>query len=353
MKNITKNKYANFYLNAARDLGLKYSIVNKKIGLVRIFNNEFEMKISSNVLGLNTQLSAGLASNKVKTSTILQDKKIPVPAFRTFVNIKKATDYAIEKLREKKFVVIKPINGSLSIGITVRPSSISQIKEAVAEAFIGNSRIMIEEYISGKHFRITVLDSEVIAITQRVAANVTGDGVSSLNRLIEQKNILRKKNNLPKIFLRKKDLYYLKSERIELSKIYPDGVSITLQLGCDMDIGGERIRIDRDIVPQVNLELFTNAVEALNLRFGGIDYITPDIMTPYTQMVTAINEINSAPDPDVHYRDTDLNDNYSAVRILERLFSQKITVEKENSIPLPFSGLITEILGNSKITQTN
>lgn len=336
MRKLINNKYANFYLNAAAKLGLEYIIVNEKVGLVRIFNETKSLDISSNVLGVNTQLSSSLSVNKVKTSILLKEAGIPVPAFRTFKDVAKATGYAVKKIKNNRFFVIKPISGSLSIGITVNPCNLLQVKKAVAEAFEGNSSIMIEEYIYGKNFRITVLNDEIIAITERIASYVTGDGKSSVEKLIEQKNKVRKKMKLPAIFLRKKDLFYLKKEKIEMSKIYPIGVNITLQLGCDLDIGGERVRIDRRDVPQENLDLFINATRALNLQFAGIDYISPDIFTPHTMLISAINEINSAPDSDVHYRDAYPHNNYAAERIIEKIFNKKIEVEADEIITLAY-----------------
>ncbi|MDO8269185.1 MAG: ATP-grasp domain-containing protein [Candidatus Levybacteria bacterium] len=335
MKKITKNKYANFYLNAAESLGLDYEIINEKVGLARIFNETVNLDVSSNVLGVNTQLSSSLSVNKVKTSTLLQEKNIPVPNFRTFKDRILATKYASKQLLKKKYVVIKPISGSLSIGITVKPSSVIQIKKAIIEAFEGNSCIMIESYVPGNHYRVTVLDNEIIAITRRIPANILCDGKNTVKFLIAEKNVKRRKMKLPEIFLRDKDKDYIKKEKIELSKIYPDGTLIDLQLGCDLDIGGERVRIDRDSIPQINLDLFIKATQALTLRFAGIDYITPDIMIPHAQCVTAINEINSAPDSDVHYRDTYPHDNYAAERIVKKIFSQKISLTDE-SVALPF-----------------
>jgi len=334
MKKIIKNKYANFYLNAAEKFGLEYKIINEKIGLIRIFNEEQKLDISSNVLGVNTQLGASLSTNKVKTSTLLQEENIPVPAFKTFKDTEKATAYAMEQLKLNKSVVVKPISGSLSIGITVNPSREKQVRKAVIEAFLEGSTIMIERYIEGKHFRITVLDDEVMAITERIASNVTGDGKSTLVELIKKKNTSRGKLNLPLISLRDKDIDYLKSQKIDLEKVYPTGINIILQLGCDLDIGGERVRIERETIPQVNLNLFVRAVKKLSLRFAGIDYITPNITTPYTQIRSAINEINSAPDSDVHYRDMRPGNNYAAERIIAKLFSSSIKIAKKKHEPL-------------------
>ncbi len=321
MLKISTNPYANFYLNAAHKFGLEYVILNDKLGLARIFNDNATLDISANVIGVNTEISSRLAGNKIKTSVLLQEAQLPVPDFKRFKDKEKAMEYAMRQLERKKRIVIKPIAGSLSVGITVDPTSRTQMKSALIEAFEGNSSIMIEEYITGKHYRITVFDGQIIAITERLAASVTTDGTSTINELISRKNGSRKKMKLPPIHLRKRDLNYLKSMNIKLSKIYKNAKTVILQLGCDLDIGGERRRIKLEDVPSENLELFREALKKLNLRFAGIDYISPDITIPFSEIKTAINEINSAPDSDVHFRDTYPGDNYAAEKIISQFFS--------------------------------
>lgn len=320
MKKLINNRYVNLYLNAAVKHGLDYVVLSKKAALVKIFNKKIQLTLSSNVLDINTHLSAVLAENKKKTSTLLQENGIPVPKFATFTHGEKATKYALDKLVDNTFIVTKPLSGSLSVGITVKPTTTLQVQEAVREAFEGRNEIIIEEYVPGNHYRITVVDNEVIAITQRIPANVTGDGIHTLAQLIEQKNVTRLKKKLPQIVLRVKDYQYLKSQNIHLKTIYGQDTVINLQLGCDLDIGGERVRIDRNAVPEINKDLFTRAAATLKLRFAGIDYISPDITVAYTDIHTAINEINSAPDLDVHFRDRYPADNYAAERVIEKIF---------------------------------
>lgn len=345
MKTLTKNHYANFYLNAAAKIGLDYEIINERIGLARIFDEFTQLEISSNIIGVNTQISSSLSVNKVKTSVLLSEKGIPVPAFKTFKKPEEAISYSIKKLNENKYLVIKPINGSLSLGITVKPSNQKQIEKAVGEAFEGNLSIMIEEYIEGKHYRVTVLDDEIIAITERMAAYVEGDGKNTINNLISEKNKLREKRKLPPITIREKDLSYLQNEKISLADIPSKDQCIILQLGCDMEIGGERKRIYREEIPEENKSLFLNAAKALNLRFAGIDYISPDIMTPYISIKTAINEINSAPDSDVHYRSSYPFDNYAAERIIKKIFTKKIPVKRSlDEVLLPTITLLPSLV---------
>lgn len=323
MKKLISNSCANFYLNAAETLGLSYTVINDKAALARIENGSKALLISANALDVNSHVSAVLATNKKKTSLMLQQNNLPAPKFETFTKSERAIKYALEMFTSGKSTVIKPLAGSLSVGITVKPSTPDQIRQAVSEAFIGSSDIIIEEYISGLHYRVTVLDDEVIAVTQRLAAHVVTDGKKSVHQLITDKNSDRSNQKLPKIHLRKKDLDYLAAEKIDLSRIYPAGMDIMLQLGCDLEIGGERARIDINTIPQINHEFFIQAAKSLTLRFAGLDYISPDITLPYTEVKNAINEINAAPDSDVHYRDATPFSNYAAERIIQKLFKDE------------------------------
>lgn len=316
--------YANLYLNAADQLGLKYRIEDKQAALVYIFNEYKEILLASHNLSLNTKQSVSLSRHKEKASTLLQRAHIPVPAFAVFDNSPEAIQYALEKVKDHVSIVIKPNAGSNAKGISIDPTTQVQVRRAVKEAFKDSKKVMIEEHISGHHYRITVLDDEIIAVTQRIPAYITSDGIHTVEKLIEKKNNMREKRELPLIILREKDYDYLKSARVGLSHMYATGQNIRLQHGCDYEIGGERVRIDVHSIPRVNQELFIKAIRTLNLRFGGIDYISPDITLPYTQIHTAINEINSSPHQDVHHFDRYPHENYAAKRIIEKIFEKKV-----------------------------
>lgn len=56
--------------------------------------------------------------------------------------------------------------------------------------------VILEEYVVGQEYRFYVLEEKVLAVLNRIPANVTGDGVNNLSELIKIKNKERKK---PKI----------------------------------------------------------------------------------------------------------------------------------------------------------
>lgn len=320
MKNLIDNKFTNLYLNAAKKLNLRYKLINEKTAYVKIYNNHQYILVIGNVIGVNKELNARIAANKKKTSILLNEKSVPTPQFTSFKDYKEATRFANEKLKSKKLMVIKPLSGEGAHGVTVNPTTKKQIDNALKEAFATNTEIMIEEYIEGNHFRITIFDGEIIAVTQRTPAYVVGDEKKTVTKLIEQKNIKRAKENLPLIKLRKKDKDYLCTKNVHLTAVYNKGERVDLQLGCDLDIGGERTRIFIEEIPEENRKMFKKAARTIGLRLSGIDFISPDITTPYNKVKCAVNEINSCPSFEVHYLDSFPNNNYAAERLFEKYF---------------------------------
>ncbi|MGI5828240.1 MAG: hypothetical protein ACOX6V_04460 [Patescibacteria group bacterium] len=348
MRKITCNKYADFYLNAAQKLRLGYKVLNKKAVFAKIFDDKKELFVNSNSLSVNSQVAARLANNKKRTSLILIAKKFPVPSFQTFKDKSKAISYAYNLVRNGTPIVIKPVSGSLAIGVTVKPNTKAEIIEAVDEAFLGYREIMVENFVSGENYRVTVFQGQVIAVTWRRPAYVIGTGKDSVKTLISRKNQQRHKIGLPPITLRKKDIHYLTAQKIDLYKTLNKDKCLQLQLGCDLEIGGERVRVDIHKIPQKNIDLFVKATKTLTLEFAGIDFIITDIKTPYSGTECAINEINSAPQLDVHYLDQNPSSNYAAERILRKYFFGQSDVS-DQLIKLPVVMLRENLATQSEV----
>lgn len=321
MKKIVKSTYGNLYLDAAEQIGCSYRVEDKGKSIAYISNGTKEIRFKSHSLGLNPKSKLQNSKHKGVTSTLLSKKDIPVPAFEVFKDQEVAVKYACDQLEASSPVVIKPNNASEAKGVRVNPTTKKQIHEAILDAFSYGDAIIVEDYIDGHHYRITLLDGEIIAVTQRIPSYVTSDGIHTVKELIDLKNKQRSKKNLPLIRLRVKDYDYLKDMRRDLSTVYADKERIVLQPGCDYDIGGERKRVFISSIPDTNKEMFVEAVKTLGLRYGGVDYISPDITQEYTGLRTAINEVNSSPHQDVHYYGSYPPNNYSSKRILRKLMS--------------------------------
>src|SRR5699024_2740298 len=94
-------------------------------------------------------------------------------------------------------LVVKPVHGSLGKGVTTNIQNETELFKAIKDIEIKYEdyhQIIIEEYVEGDEYRVYVVNNEVVAATKRIAANVLGDGVHTIEQLIEQKNKDRKNN---------------------------------------------------------------------------------------------------------------------------------------------------------------
>ncbi len=339
---------ADLYLDAAIKLNLDYEIINKHCLLYRIFSKDKELIFKNGALSLNSQVAVRIAKNKNETALILGSHQIPTPNHKLFRTRANALDYALKCLRNKMKIVIKPTNGKGAHGVYINPKTEKQINKAIAEAFSQNNQIMIEDYIKGKNYRITLFRGEIIAITWRRPGFVIGDGQNTISHLVSIKNMKRTQISYPQIILRPRDISYLKSRNLFLESVPQKGQMVKLQLGCDMDIGGDRKCINIKSVSEQNLSLFRRIFTYSYHQLLGIDFIIPDITKPYTEQICAVNEINSAPDMAVHYFDQIPADNYAALRILQHYFfsKQKLSTDISTVYPQHFLNIINPLYNN-------
>ena len=84
-------------------------------------------------------------------------------------------------------VVIKPVNGNQGKGVSLNIQS-PYDSQCVSIAAGYSENILVEEYIKGNDYRILVVWDQVTAVSLRIPANVTGDGIHTISQLVEFKN---------------------------------------------------------------------------------------------------------------------------------------------------------------------
>jgi D-alanine-D-alanine ligase-like ATP-grasp enzyme len=320
IKKYTSSKHTNLFLNSAENLSLNFEILDETKNFIKIYSENKELFLIGCKTQFNNAIGRFFAKNKDQSINRLKRYDIPVPKYKRFKNKDKALIYALNLKHE---FVVKPSNDSCSNGVTVNPKGNIQITKAIEEAFSIISEhgfVMIEDYIKGKDYRITVFDNSIIAVTYREPGHVIGDGIHDIYELIKIENKNRTISSTPLISLRNKDMNFLKNRGLTIKHIPAKGEYIRLQLGCDRDIGGDRHRINIDKISEDNINLFLKIPKLLKLRYAGIDLIIPNIYKSYKKQKCCINEVNSAPHQDVHYYDTTPGENYSCNKILQKYF---------------------------------
>ena len=131
-------------------------------------------------------LGVELACDKEGTKRILADAGVPVPR-GTVINYLDELEKAIEEVGGYP-IVIKPLDGNHGRGITIDIRSWQEAQSAYDAAKEVSRSIIVERYYVGRDHRVLVVDSKVVAVAERVPAHVVGDGVSTIEQLIEQTN---------------------------------------------------------------------------------------------------------------------------------------------------------------------
>ncbi|QTV80749.1 hypothetical protein [Microbacterium sp. NIBRBAC000506063] len=194
-------------------------------------------------------------------------------------------------------VVIKPLKGSGGRGVTANIASDDQLKLAIQEIDSPNG-FLIEKHVPGEDYRFLVLKDEVIGVWRRDAANVIGDGRSSIDRLIDRKNDLTTRSPLGTSRLVKKD-NLLRNHLASIGKSLDDvpaaGEKVYLRSAANLSAGGDNIEVTDETHKSIK-ELAVRAKQVLpTMELVGIDILMDDHRFPADQQSVNICEINSSP----------------------------------------------------------
>ncbi len=312
LKSFVKSLNANIYLNAALEIGADIEIVDEDINYAIIKYKGQELIVVGTVLGVNNAATRKISVSKIYTSMLL--KKHFSDLISDFIYIYPPFDEKkdIEKIKvfwknSNKKIVIKPSMGSLAKGVLVNPVNMDEIVDHIKYLLKGvkSNSIIIEKFIDAKYeYRIIVVKGIVIDVIERIPANVVGDGVSTLQELIDKKNEEKSRNGLSLIDL---DINYIQSKKISLSTIIKRGEQIFLNKVCNLAKGGDIKKVDINKVNPRLANIFNEIHKITRLNLIGFDIMTNDLSKEPIEAGTFINEINSAPMPNLSYY-TSIND---------------------------------------------
>lgn len=214
---------------------------------------------------------------KDKTKEVLMKNNIPVPKGRSFnkdISEKEMINYT-EKLGFP--VVIKPVDGSLGKGVISNIKTTEHLSESITyvREDLGYPEIIIEQYIPGKDIRIYIVDGKVKGAIYRIPANIIGDGISTIDKLIKEKNISRKSN--PHLYYRSiklnKQLFdKLKIEGLSLNSVLPKNKRLFLRNISNLSAGGDPIDITDELSPKIK-DMAIKASQAVGAKQCGVDVL--------------------------------------------------------------------------------
>lgn len=240
-----------------------------------------------------------LTTNKEITKTILDASDVKTPKGITATSVQEALKL-IKKKKLKYPLICKPVDGSLAKGVTWDISSPQELNAAIAHAKGAYGKrhgvkFLIEEMFVANEYRVLVFQGKVLSCVQKISAGITGDGVSTIEELIQHFN--KKRQPGFEIKLDKVAKETLRLHLLTLQSVLPKGHFFKLRNNLNMSDGGRSIERTKEMSPHFK-NICTRAIEAVGLTYGGIDFFAKDISDSKSDYV--IIEINPNPFYNMH-----------------------------------------------------
>jgi len=223
-----------------------------------------------------TNEAVELGMDKEKTKQILTKKGIPVPEGKQFSE-HATSEEIVEYAKGLGFpVVIKPTDGSFGRGVMTNLRTVEEFTLALdyVRNDLEEKDIIVEKHIEGNDYRLYVVDDEVVGAILRIPPNVTGDGINSIEALIDIKNKERGLN--PRlattlIEINNELVDYIGRSGYTLQTVPEKGEFVYLSDKCNISIGGDPIDVLDDLSEEIK-QLAVDALRAIpGLTHGAVD----------------------------------------------------------------------------------
>lgn len=269
----------------------------------------------------NSAIGNILCHHKNRTMQFVETQGYAVPAYL----VPQSESEALNFLREYGKIVVKPVNGQRTQGVTVGVTNEQQLLQAYAFAAQNSTtgRVIVQQHLEGKLYRLFVLDGELVAVGLRTAAAVVGDGNRTVQELIAHANTDPRRGSgedAPLVPIGLDDARSLLGES-GLMAVPAVGEAVTVSAIDSISAGGEAANVT-DMVHDDWRQFAANVATAAGLYIAGYDVICEDISQPLTNGYVPLVEINSAPGFKLHeYPTAGGEPIHLATLMLDRLFN--------------------------------
>jgi glutamate--cysteine ligase len=174
--------------------------------------------------------------------------------------------------------VVKPVNTDHGIAVSTNIQNRQELYLAIENAFKFAQKVIVEEFVPGQEYRFLVIDYVVRAIAFREPANVTGDGQSTIQQLIDKKNEGRGndyRHPLLKIVVDEEVKRHLNALSLTTNSVLKTGEKVYLRKNSNLSTGGDSIDVT-DEMPDFYKDVAVKAAQAAGLKIAGIDIIIKD-----------------------------------------------------------------------------
>ena len=275
--------------------GIPYIRLNNQ-SLVQLGYGIHQKRIRATIAGSTSCIAVDIAGDKVETKNLLGAAEIPVPKGKIIYSDESAQD-AIDAVPFP--FVLKPINGNHGKGATTNITTLEQAEKALEAARKYGRNVICEAFITGYDFRLVVINYKFVCAALRTPASVTGDGVNSIQWLVDEVNKNPKRGYghekvLTQIKIDGFTQKMLDDKGYTLNTIPGKGELVLLKPTANLSTGGTSTDVTDEVHP-VNIFLAERIAKIIGLDICGIDIMASDLKTSLFENGGAVLEVNAAP----------------------------------------------------------
>lgn len=269
--------------------------------ILQLGTGKYLKLIEATITSKTSAVGVDIACDKTLTKKLLEKSGICVPMGKIATSEEEALEIAKEIGTP---VVIKPCDGNQGKGVTLNLNNETEIRTAYKLAENYSNKIIVEKHIVGKHYRILLVNNEVVAVSERLPAHVIGNGHNSIKELIEleNENPLRGEDHdkpLTKIKVDPVVFMVLARQNMTINYIPQKGEVVFLRENANISTGGIAIDVTEDIHKD-NIIMAKRIAKVIGLDIAGIDIVTEDIRKSIPETSGAVIEVNAAPGIRMH-----------------------------------------------------
>lgn len=292
-----------------------------KSSLIQLGYGKNQVRFRATMTEKTNSIAVDIAGNKDETKRMLKDSAIPVAKGVTISELEDL-DHAIKTVGFP--LVFKPLDGNHGKGASINVKTQEAAVEAFHYAKQYSRRIIIESFITGYDFRILVIDNKMVAAALRVPAHVTGDGIRTIQQLIDQENEDPRRgygheNVLTEIIVDRDTLDLLAKKEYTLDTVAPNGELVYLKSTANLSTGGTSIDVT-DLVHPQNIFISERISRIIGLDICGIDVMAQNLTQPLTENGGVVLEVNAAPGFRMHLAPSEGLPRNVAAPVIEMLY---------------------------------
>jgi cyanophycin synthetase len=277
----------------ARDI--PYMRLNDE-SLVQLGYGKNQVRFRATMTDRTSSIAVDLASNKDETKRMLQEAAIPV-AKGVCISLAEDVPDAIDKIGFP--LVFKPLDGNHGKGASINVKTEVEAMAAFEHAKKYSRRIIIEKFITGYDFRVLVIDHRFIAAALREPANVTGDGIHTIQQLIETENSDPRRgygheNVLTEISIDRETTEQLAKQGYTVETVLAKNELCYLKGTANLSTGGTSTDVT-DFVHPDNIFIFERISRVIGLDICGVDIMATNLSEPLDATGGVVLEVNAAP----------------------------------------------------------